>query len=563
MDPDVIILGVAYLSDASACVLKDGKLLSAISQERLNRVKLWHGIPHDAIDAALKLAGVSMDEVDLIATHGKIPPKRDESPFARKRAAIEQHELPKHIKEQQFEYLEQRRRHEARVIGERTPAFLAELDCYGKPVQIIEHHTAHAASAYYGCGWDRCYVITADGWGEDASATVWDSAGGLGKRIGLTYTFDSLGYFYGSITKALGFRPHRHEGKVLGLAAYCTNPKSYPEIARMVDCLPDELRFTGCMENGLYRPHYENPRLEQYVAGFPREDVAAAAQNRLEEVVTRLVDALPGENIKIALAGGIFANVKLNQRIAERPHVGDVYVFPNMGDGGLSVGAAWHVYHRLSGATPEPFGGAQLGNEIGDDEITHELQAGGLDYTKRNDIGDKIAELLAANHVVIRVAGKMEYGPRALGNRSILCHASDPSINDWLNKRLQRSEFMPFAPVTLAEHAEGCYLNVDKARDAARFMTITYDCTPAMKAACPAAVHVDGTARPQIVDKATYPGLHAILTRYRDLAGTASVINTSYNMHEEPIVCSANDAIRAFKQSGLPYMALGDYLVTQ
>ena len=431
----MIIIGVAYLSDASACVLKDGKLLSAISQERLNRVKLWHGVPHDAIEASLKLAGVSMDEVDLIATHGKVPADRSEIPFAQKRAAIERQDLPKHIKEQQLDYLEQRRLHEARVIGERTPGFLAELDRYGKPVHVIEHHTAHAASAYYGSGWDHCIVITADGWGEDASATVWDSADGVGKRIGLTYTFDSLGYFYGSVTKALGFRPHRHEGKVLGLAAYCTKPTSYPEIARMVDCLPDELRFVGCMENGLYRPHYENPRLEQYVARFPREDVAAAVQIRLEEVVTRLVDALPGKNIKIALAGGIFANVKLNQRIAERPNVADVYVFPNMGDGGLSVGAAWHVHHQMTGAKPEPFASALLGNEIGEEEIVRELQAGGLAYTKQNDIVGKFADLLAAKNVVIRVAGKMEFGPRALGNRSILCHASDAGINDWLNKR--------------------------------------------------------------------------------------------------------------------------------
>jgi carbamoyltransferase len=484
-------------------------------------------------------------------------------PFARKRAAIERQDLPKEIKAQQLDYLEQRRNHEARVLSERTPAYLAELDRYRKPVHVIEHHTAHAASAYYGSGWDRCYVVTADGWGEDASATVWESVNGVGRRIGLTYTFDSLGYFYGSVTKALGFRPHRHEGKVLGLAAYCTAPKSYPEIARMVECLPDELRFVGCMENGLYRPHYENPRLEQYVARFPREDVAAAVQTRLEEVVTRLIDALPGENIKIALAGGIFANVKLNQRVAERPHVGDVYVFPNMGDGGLSVGAAWHIHHQLTGARPEAFDGPLLGNEIGEDEIERELQSGGLAFTRQNDLAGKVAELLAGMNVVIRVGGRMEYGPRALGNRSILSHASDPSINDWLNKRLQRSEFMPFAPMTLAEHADDCYVNAGKARAAARFMTITYDCKPAMKAASPAAVHIDGTARPQIVDAAAYPEMHAILSRYRDLTGAASVINTSYNMHEEPIVCSGNDAIRAFKQSGLPYMALGNYLVTQ
>ncbi len=226
----MIILGVAYLSDASACVLKDGKLLSAISQERLNRVKLWHGVPHEAIQTALKLAGVTLDEVDVIATHGKVPAERDEAPFDRKREAIERQDLPKEIKAQQLDYLEQRRRHEARVIGERTPGFLAELDRYGKPVHVIEHHTAHAASAYYGSGWDRCYVVTADGWGEDASGTVWEAGGALGKRIGLTYTFDSLGYFYGSVTKALGFQPHRHEGKVLGLAAYCAAPKSYREI---------------------------------------------------------------------------------------------------------------------------------------------------------------------------------------------------------------------------------------------------------------------------------------------------------------------------------------------
>ncbi len=558
----MIILGVAYLSDASACVLKDGRLLSAISEERLNRHKLWNGVPHGAIAAALKIAGVDMEEVDIIATHGKVPP-RDESPFARKREAIERQNLPAHIKAQQLEYLEQRRLHEARVIAERTPAYLAELQRYGKPMHVIEHHTAHAASAYYGSGWDRCYVITADGWGEDASATVWDSAAGLGTRIGLTHTFDSLGYFYGSITKALGFRPHRHEGKVLGLAAYCTEPQSYAEIGRMVDCLPDELRFVGRMEYGLYRPHYENPRLEQLVAKFPREDVAAAAQIRLEEVVTRLVDALPGENIRIALAGGIFANVKLNQRIAERPHVGEVYVFPNMGDGGLSVGAAWALHHELSGSKPAPLADVTLGNEITGQEIVHELQAGGLDYTHEGDIHAKIATLLAGNDPVIRVAGPMEFGPRALGNRSILCHASDPSINDWLNQRLQRSEFMPFAPATLAEHAEECYENLGKAKDAARYMTFTFDCKPKMRAACPAAVHVDGTARPQLVDRATYPGLHEVLSAYRNLTGTASVINTSYNMHEEPIVSSANDAIRAFKQSGLPYMALGTFLVTQ
>lgn len=559
----MIILGVAYLTDASACVLKDGLLLSAISQERLNREKLWHGMPHEAIAAALEIAGVTMDQVDIIATHGKAPPAPAGEPFARKRDTIERSALPDELKAAQIAYLEERQAHETRIFSGRTPGYLAELDGYGKPVHVIEHHTAHAATAYYASGWDRCYVITADGWGEDASGTVWDCAEGLGKRIGLTYTFDSLGYFYGSVTKALGFIPHRHEGKVLGLAAYCRNPESYPEISCMVGCIPEELRFVGCMENGLYKPKFENTALDDLAARFDREDVASATQTRLEEVVTELVDALPGKNIRIALAGGIFANVKLNQRIAERPHVGDISVFPNMGDGGLSVGAAWLQHHERTGSRPDILSNVMLGNEITADEIGVELRTGGLEYTEEPEIEIKVAELLADGSVVIRASGAMEFGPRALGNRSILCNASDPGINDWLNERLHRSEFMPFAPATLEERIGDYYENIGKGVHSARYMTVTYNCRRKMKSECPAAVHVDGTARPQVVDKTTYPEFHAILTRYNELTGKASVINTSYNMHEEPIVSSAYDAIRAFKQSGLPYMALGRFIVRQ
>jgi carbamoyltransferase len=155
----------------------------------------------------------------------------------------------------------------------------------------------------------------------------------------------------------------------------------------------------------------------------------------------------------------------------------------------------------------------------------------------------------------------MEFGPRALGHRSILYHAKDPSVNGWLNDRLHRSEFMPFAPATLAEEAGRFYRNLEKASVSARYMTITFDCTPEMRAESPAAVHVDGTARPQIVSADHHPDLHQILSHYRAKTGLSSVINTSFNMHEEPIVCTAEDAVRAFQASGLRYLALGDFLV--
>ena len=169
--------------------------------------------------------------------------------------------------------------------------------------------------------------------------------------------------------------------------------------------------------------------------------------------------------------------------------------------------------------------------------------------------------LLAAGKVVARFDGRMEYGPRALGHRSILYHAKEPAVNQWLNQRLGRTEFMPFAPATLHEHRDGCYLNMKGAEHAAEFMTLTFDCTESMKQDCPAAVHVDGTARPQLVSADGSPGFHRILTEYYRLTGIPSVINTSFNMHEEPIVCSPDDAVRAFLQGNLDYLAIGNFLV--
>ena len=163
--------------------------------------------------------------------------------------------------------------------------------------------------------------------------------------------------------------------------------------------------------------------------------------------------------------------------------------------------------------------------------------------------------------MVARFNGRMEYGPRALGARSILYQTTDPSVNDWLNDRLKRTEFMPFAPATLAEHAQRCYENLSGAEDPARFMTITFNCTREMRAMSPGVVHVDDTARPQLLDPQTAPDLYRIVSAYHRLTGIPSIVNTSFNMHEEPIVCTPEDAIRAFKLGGLDYLAIGDYLI--
>jgi len=189
------------------------------------------------------------------------------------------------------------------------------------------------------------------------------------------------------------------------------------------------------------------------------------------------------------------------------------------------------------------------------------LQESQLAFERYDPIEPKIAQLIAGGKVVARFNGRMEYGPRALGNRSILYHAKEPEVNQWLNQRLGRTEFMPFAPATLYERRDQCYRNIDGAEYAAQFMTITFDCTDFMKKESPAAVHVDGTARPQLVTPTSNPSFYKILTEYHRLTGIPSVINTSFNMHEEPIVCTPEDAVRAFLLGSIDYLAIGPFLV--
>ncbi len=557
----MIVLGVGFLSDASAAILRDGALVCAVSEERINRIKLWHGVPHQAIARALDQAGIVMDEVDVIACHGQCPAEPPAAPFDDVEARIIASGLDDARKRSQIEALRARQKHEGKVLGERTPAYLDEIRAYGRPLFLVEHHEAHAASAFFGSSWEDCYVLTADGWGEDASSTFWRCGGRQMHKVSFSNTFDSLGYFYGSVTKSLGFIPHRHEGKILGLAAHNTDPASYSDLRAMIDYDPAGRRFIGRMERGLYRPHYDIPDLTEFVKRHPREDVASAAQRSLEEVVCAFVSDIDDDGIRLGLAGGVFANVRLNQKLRELANVSEVFVFPNMGDGGLSVGAAWLAHAAETGERPQPLRTALLGEAPDDADIGALLQRSGYRFDRHNDIEFQVARLIADGNVVARCDGSMEFGPRALGNRSILYQATEPDVNQWLNDRLGRSEFMPFAPATRIEDADDCYIGMNGGRVAAQYMTMTFDCTDTMRKESPAAVHVDGSARPQIVRHEQYPGFHRIITKYKKLTGIRSVINTSFNMHEEPIVRTAEDALRAFTAGRLPYLALGNYLV--
>jgi carbamoyltransferase len=266
------------------------------------------------------------------------------------------------------------------------------------------------------------------------------------------------------------------------------------------------------------------------------------------------------------VAGGVVANVKLNQRLLALEEVPSLFVYPAMGDDGLAAGAAHHVYAQ---GLPEGeresavrrLADVYLGSEFSPAEILAAIRASGRPFDRPKDLAGEVARRIAEGGVVARFDGRMEFGPRALGNRSILVGAADPSVNDWLNKRLERTEFMPFAPVSLAEEKDRFYRGLEGAEHAARFMTVTCDCTPELSELCPAVVHVDGTARPQLVDRSSNPGYRAILEAYQRIEGHSTLINTSFNMHEEPIVRSPEDAVRAFTLGHLDYLAIGEYLV--
>ena len=423
----------------------------------------------------------------------------------------------------------------------------------GGKLKRVEHHKSHAANAYYTSGFDQALCVTLDGYGSGLAGSINIGRDGKIERVhGLEYPH-SLGTFYESVTSALGFKPSRHEGKIVGLAAY-----GDPEV------LGELLRKRFVFQNGGFRiVEPNNLYFSRLLATqFPKIDVAAAYQRVLEEVAVKYVSQhLKNTGLKnLVLSGGVVANVKLNQRLRDIEGLDSIFIHPNMGDGGCGTGAAL-VEFAGSEPTRNRINDVYLGPSYTADQVVEALKRAQLPFTQYKPIEPKIAMLLAAGKVVARFDGRMEYGPRALGHRSILYHAKEPAVNQWLNQRLGRTEFMPFAPATLYEHREANYKHIQGAEYAAEFMTITFDCTPSMLRECPAAVHVDGTARPQLVSETGSPGFHRILTEYYKLTGIPTVINTSFNMHEEPIVCTPDDAIRAFMQGNLDYLAIGEFLV--
>ncbi|HVF25281.1 MAG TPA: carbamoyltransferase C-terminal domain-containing protein [Anaerolineales bacterium] len=572
----MIVLGIIDSKPSSAAILRDGQIISAIAEERLCRMKMASGMPRQAIKQVMVEAGITAQDIDMVAVAQRISVfEPDPIPwngwFDKNYAG----------KPRPFEKISgvlapvagyipfaQKAHHQLKDLFSRKrlsqiPEYLEKEYGITAPVKYYDHHYCHAASTYYTSNYDRALIITLDGGGDGLSGSVYQGGNGRLTRLSAVDSFNSLGNFYSYITHLCGFKAESHEGKITGLAAL--GKPTYINILR---------EFVSYAEPGQIQyavPMYHRSALKQIASRLPgnfdKADLAASVQLLLEEIGIQFIQYwLQKTGIRsIAVAGGVFSNVKFNQRIHELPEVDKFFVHPAMDDSGLAVGGAFAALVDQSGMDPKTLcqrlKNVYFGTSYSDDEIRRSIDVFGFEATYESNITDVIAKLLSEGRVVACFTGKMEYGPRALGHRSILYQTTDPSINDWLNAHLLRTEFMPFAPATLQEYADECFEGLDGARDSARFMTITFNCTEKMRAQSPGVVHVDGTARPQILDPDTAPDFYKVGVAYHKLTGIPSLINTSFNMHGEPIVCTPEDALRSFNEGKLDYLAIGNWLV--
>lgn len=571
------VLGLGTEGDGGAVLVEDGRIVAAVNEERLARMKLVVGFPRASIREVLRLGGSRIEDLDAVLVGGTKDLFVDElEPFdgwfqtkasgvggLLKRTAGRFAGLRDQLPFLESAYyaalgptFAKRRRNIRRLLTEELG-----VTC---PIEFVDHHFCHLTSAYYTSGFDDALVLSIDGGGDMLSGLVYEVRNGAWKKLHSVAAYDSLGNYYAYVTHLCGFKAMKHEGKITGLAAH-GDPK-------YVDVLSDFITFEdGSFVNRGRVAHMGaiEALSERFPDGWTREDLAASVQVHTENLTRMFVDWWVGESgmSDVALAGGVFANVRVNQEVHELERVRRVFVHPHMGDGGLGAGAALAacvpgVLEQTSPRTPDPLPHVYLGSAISDEEALEALADAGLEPERfEGTLAARVAELLAQGHVVARAVGRMEYGPRALGNRTIMYHPSDPAVNEWLNVNLNRTEFMPFAPAVLAEECGRCFDGIEGAEHPAEFMTITMRCTDWMAERMPGVVHVDGTARPQLVREDRNRGFYEIIQAFHGLTGLPAVINTSFNMHEEPIVCSADDAVRAFLQGNLDYLVLGSELV--
>jgi carbamoyltransferase len=575
------ILGInAYHGNASAAIVCDGRLVAAVEEERFNRVKYAAGFPAQAIRYCLREAGLEIKDIDHVA----VP----RNPYARLGTKLFYAlRMPSFARER------------IKVLAKFTGISEALAQTFDiDPAKLaanfhrVEHHQAHLASTFFVSPFEKAALLSADGLGDFAS-TMWGSGDGNRMKIDGAIAFPhSLGLFYSAVTQYLGFLKFGDEYKVMGLAAYgeaaqldalrdivrtegngfrlgleyFTHHRTGPEMSwAEADKTPTLGKlFSEAMERRLGPKRNPEEPLEQR-----HRNLASALQARLEEVYLGMLKKL-GERTglkAVCLAGGVAFNCVANGKIFDTTGFEQIYVQPAAGDGGLSVGAAYYVWHQILGK-PRSFvmDHAYWGPGYARDEIRHALDAKGLGMSgcqveelAGDNLMQRTAAIVADGKILGWFQGRAEWGPRALGNRSIVADPRRPEMKEILNQRIKHREiFRPFAPSILAESTGAWF---EKSHPSP-FMTLAYSVCPEKRDKIPAPTHVDGTGRLQTVTREANPRYWSLIKAFEKLTGVPVVLNTSFN-DNEPIVCRPEEALDCFQRTQMDALVLGDFLITR
>jgi carbamoyltransferase len=597
----MIIIGINFGHDAAVAIIRNGKVLAAIEEEKVSRIKQDFGWPRNSLKRLLAEHSIKPSEVDAIVMATEVTHNLGKAEV--------KYRFTKERIDKNIEYLNRITNYFGLPIskpgndnGELIKKLIKAEGFVNARFLRFNHHLAHAASAFYVSPIDLSLVITSDGHGGRSSFNFY-KVGSQGLEVIRENDYTtSVGLFYSSITRLLGFRATRHEGKITGLAAYgksgpllqkfrnlffyengrlCRFPHNDLEMWWKKLKIISKLNFSSRInlktsESDLSIDYARRGQvllswLKENTIGYSKEDIAFACQKVAEEETVKELEIVlnknfNGQNISVGLAGGVFANVRINQRIYESKGVSNIFVQPAMGDSGLAIGLAMLADMELTGKPKDVRNYVIKDTYLGPD-YSKELHSfiegikGEAIVRKMDEPAKEIAQMLMDNQVVGFWHGSMEWGPRALGRRSMILNTFDRTVNDSVNKRLNRTEFMPFAPSIIDYMMETYIPSYKKDCPAADYMTITYDVDPKYHDQLQAVVHVDGTARPQAVKKETNPYYYEIIDEFYKLSGCGAIVNTSFNAHEEPIVSGPEVAYKALKEDRIDSLVIDNYLI--
>lgn len=573
------ILGLNVGHNATACLLKDGKITGCVQEERFSRIKNHSGIPFNAINSLLKENKITTKDIDLIVSEDHYPVIEDpdfgkkfledytHKRFHKKILSGIGYRYPRffekylRIKEIKKDTIKKRQK----IRGQLSK----KLNFPEKKIVITDHHICHALSAGFNVDRNKkTLIFTLDGEGSDICATVNIFDGKKLTTISKTKKDASLGYLYAIVTIFLGMKPLQHEFKVMGMAPYAKEhniEKAYSKLKDLIE-INDSLMF-----HSRFNMPFSDIFLEKELKYERFDNICGAIQKLVEEKTCEWVKkSIKKTGINsIALSGGVFMNVKANQRIAELPEVNEIFVMPSCGDECNAIGACFYGYrlycerNNLQFA-PFPIKDLYLGPEYDEGYIKRMISENNLkkkySIIRLKNPNKEVARLLSRGEIVARCSGKSEWGARALGNRSILANPSHKETIRILNETIKDRDFwMPFTP-SILDKFEKKYIKNPK-NIFAPYMVITFDSTEKGREELIAAIHpYDFTIRPQIVTKKYNRDYYEIIEEFYKLTGIGGVLNTSFNLHGEPNVLTPEDSLHTLDNSDLKYLVVGEYL---